>query len=109
MHASDWVPSRAGSAWKPGAAMIVNACPFVTPESEQQIPGEQAVPRQFSDDAHGQPEAGVGAARTILDEQVASAKVVRDVVLECRKVRLLERPDSPIPTTSARRSMVRGR
>ena len=73
MNASERVPSRSGSAWKPGACMTVKlrheVGQLVRVGADEQVAREQAVPGVLGDDADRQAVLRVGADEEVLDEQ----------------------------------------
>ena len=71
----------------------------------EQVANEQAVPREFGDNADGEPIFGIGAGKHILDEQVAPLQRAHEVAVQSVEVRFLHRPVhlAPVDVGLARR------
>ena len=54
---------------------------------DEQVAHEQVLPREFMDEAHGQPVFGIGAGVEILDEQLLALQVRDDVAAQHVEVR----------------------
>ena len=85
-HASDFVPSRAGSAWKSHGVqdrpLGGEVWQLLRRRPQEQAAGEQAVPGLLGHDAQRQAVARVGAGVAVEDEQVAVLEVGADLIAE---------------------------